>query len=91
MHGHQAGQNKRYPYTVRREIVDISVGKSMNDWAIPFHVFAGKPYTDQNDRWVSQIVFTVFCFYLAITWPSERLVDNPAYGSGHLIHTGGKI
>ena len=54
--------------------MDIEVGKSLNDWALPVHVFVGKPYTDCNDRWVTQIVVTILCFYLAITWPSARLI-----------------
>ena len=28
----------------------IQKGKSLNDWAIPLHIFAGKPYTDSMSR-----------------------------------------
>jgi len=51
--------------------MDFNAGLSINDWAIPIHLFAGRPYTDRNDRWVTQIVVTFLCFYIAITWPTE--------------------
>ena len=50
----------------------IYSGLSLNDWAIPLHIFAGKPFTkptdiaDQDERWVIQVVITILCFYVAI-------------------------
>lgn len=50
----------------------IYSGASLNDWALPLHIFAGKPFTepvefDQEDgRWVIQVVITILCFYVAI-------------------------
>lgn len=51
--------------------MEFAKGLSINDWALPLHIFAGKPYTGQDGRWVTQIVITFLCFYLAITWPRE--------------------
>ena len=44
----------------------IDVGISINDWALPLHIFAGKPFTDENDRWVTQVIISILCFYLMI-------------------------
>ncbi len=46
----------------------VEKGISINDWALPLHIFAGKPYTDDNSRWMTQVVISFFCFYLAVEW-----------------------
>lgn len=46
----------------------IDKGISWNDWALPLHIFAGRPYANADDKWVTQIIMTIFCFYLAFTW-----------------------
>jgi len=47
------------------EMLKIYTGLSLNDWALPLHIFAGRPFTDENDRWVIQVVITFLCFYIA--------------------------
>jgi len=57
-------------------MIKVSKGWSKNDWAIPLHVWAGKPYTaaclkspgKEDELWVTQVVITLFCFYLDIQW-----------------------
>jgi len=50
----------------------IYSGASLNDWALPLHIFAGKPFTRPVDvdtdegPWVIQVVITILCFYVAI-------------------------
>jgi len=50
----------------------IYSGLSLNDWAIPLHIFAGKPFTrpvgvdSEEEQWVIQVVITILCFYIAI-------------------------
>lgn len=56
-------------------------GISINDWAIPLHLTACRPYqrglntdvvnqanADANYRWVTQVILSIFCFYLAVEW-----------------------
>jgi hypothetical protein len=51
----------------------LTVGLSLNDWALPLHIEAIRPYTTmatptQPERWKSQVVFTVLCFYAGVEW-----------------------
>lgn len=53
--------------------MNLETGISINDWAIPLHLFIGKPYTDSKDRWVTEIIITILCFYIVVRWPEEQL------------------
>ena len=52
--------------------MDIEFGITLNDWAIPLHIFIGKPFTTSDGGWVTQVVITVLCFYVAFTWPRDE-------------------
>ncbi|MBA7639534.1 hypothetical protein ES703_47193 [subsurface metagenome] len=58
---------------VKRLSKNVEVGLSLNSWAVPLHIDACKPYTrvdpeTQDERWVTQIIITLFCFYMDILW-----------------------
>jgi hypothetical protein len=51
----------------------FTVGLSLNDWGLPLHVEAVKPYTavdphHDDERWVTQVIITVLCFYVGVEW-----------------------
>lgn len=53
-------------------LLKIYSGVSLNDWALPLHIFAGKPFTrprnvnDPVEQWVTQVVVSFLCFYVAV-------------------------
>ncbi|MBA7480510.1 hypothetical protein ES707_15971 [subsurface metagenome] len=47
----------------------VEAGLSLNSWALPLCIDACKPYTDgDSERWVTQIIITLFCFFLNIEY-----------------------
>ena len=59
--------------TWHRKETFLEVGLSLNDWALPLHVEARQPYTirptsTQPERWKSNVIITVLCFYVGIEW-----------------------
>lgn len=62
---------------VKRVSENVEVGISFNDWALPLHIEACKPYTAYNrktsdERWVAQVIVTFFCVYLDARWFSSE-------------------
>jgi hypothetical protein len=52
---------------------EFEAGWSINDWALPLHIEACRPFTtidpkSDDARWVTQVEITFLCFYLAIRW-----------------------
>lgn len=51
----------------------LTLGISLNQWALPLHVDACQPYTaidldNDDERWVTQVVVEVLCFYVEVEW-----------------------
>jgi hypothetical protein len=51
----------------------LTVGLSLNQWALPLHFEARQPYTtldpdNDDERRVTQVVFEVLCFYVEVEW-----------------------
>ncbi|MBU0777582.1 hypothetical protein KKF82_04930 [Patescibacteria group bacterium] len=66
---------------VKRLSKNVEVGLSWNNWAIPLHIEACKPYTafnpqTQDERWVAQVVITIFCFYLDARWFTTEVLQK---------------
>jgi len=56
--------------TWHRKETFLEVGLSLNDWALPLHLEACRPYTTSTkpERWKNDIIITVLCFYVRIEW-----------------------
>lgn len=64
----------------------LEVGLSLNDWALPLHVAFNRPYTTipsptQPERWKTEVMVTLLCFYLRFEWVSgpdlvSRMVET---------------
>jgi hypothetical protein len=51
----------------------LSAGLSLNNWGLPLHIEAVRPYTTiattaKPARWKKQVIVTILCFYVGIEW-----------------------